>query len=245
MAYLSLSNITKSIDGALLLDNVTMEVEKGTITLVAGPNGSGKSTLLKCIKGLEKPDRGKIILDGAELGKEKQRMKLFGLVFQDTSLQIVGRTVEKDIAFGLENEKKSIEEIRRKTEEMLALFSLEKERKKDPRILSGGERRRLSIAGVLAMDSKVILLDEPLANLDYPSIMEVLKTLVRLKEEGVTIIIVSHEVEKLLALTDNTVILNNGRVVASGKSPDMLSPLRENNIYLPPLDFEELTWLRK
>ena len=245
MAYLSLSNITKSIDGALLLDNVTMEVEKGTITLVAGPNGSGKSTLLKCIKGLEKPDRGKIILDGTELGKEKQRMKLFGLVFQDTSLQIVGRTVEKDIAFGLENKKKSIEEITHKTEEMLALFSLEKERKKDPRILSGGERRRLSIAGVLAMDSKVILLDEPLANLDYPSIREVLKTLVRLKEEGVTIIIVSHEVEKLLALTDNTVILNNGRVVSSGKSPDMVSSLRENNIYLPPLDFEELTWLRK
>lgn len=245
MAYLSLSNITKCADGNLLLDNVTMEVEKGTITLIAGPNGSGKSTLLKCIKGLEKPDRGKIILDGAELGKERERMKLFGLVFQDTSLQIVGRTVEKDIAFGLENEKKSIDEIRHKTEEMLALFSLEKVRKKDPRVLSGGERRRLSIAGVLAMESKVLLLDEPLANLDYPSIREVLKTLVRLRKEGVTILIVSHEVEKLLALTDNTVILNEGRVIGSGKSPDMLSLLKDNSIYLPPLDFEELTWLRK
>lgn len=245
MAYLSLSNITRSVDGTLLLDNVSLEVEKGTITLIAGPNGSGKSTLLKSIKGLEKPEKGKIVLEGAELKKEKERMKLFGLVFQDTSLQIVGRTVEKDIAFGLENEKKSVEEIRRKTEEMLSLFSLEKDRKKDPGVLSGGERRRLSIAGVLAMESKVLLLDEPLANLDYPSIMEVLKTLVRLKEEGVTILIVSHEVEKLLALTDNTVILNNGRVAASGKSSEMLSSLRENNIYLPPLDFEELSWLGK
>lgn len=245
MSYLSLSNITKSVNGTLLLDNVSLEAERGTITLIAGPNGSGKSTLLKCIKGLEKPEKGKIVLEGAELQKEKERMKLFGLVFQDTSLQIVGRTVEKDIAFGLENEKKSVEEIRRKTEEMLTLFSLEKDRKKDPRVLSGGERRRLSIAGVLAMESKVLLLDEPLANLDYPSIMEVLKTLVRLREEGVTILIVSHEVEKLLALTDNTVILNNGRVVASGKSSEMLSPLRENSIYLPPLDFEELSWLGK
>lgn len=243
MAYLTVENIGKTIDGNVLLHDINMEVERGTITLIAGPNGSGKSTLLRCIKGLEKPDSGRIILDGVERRRERERMKLFGLVFQDTALQIVGRSVEKDIAFGLENEGKSPEEIKRKTDEMISLFSLGKERKKDPEVLSGGERRRLSIAGVLAMESRVLLLDEPLANLDYPSIKEVLSSIVRLKKDGMTILIVTHEVEKLLALTDNTVILKEGGVAASGKSREMLTPLRENDIYLPPVEYEELSWL--
>lgn len=243
MAYLTVENIGKTIDGNVLLHDINMEAERGTITLIAGPNGSGKSTLLRCIKGLEKPDSGRIILDGVERRRERERMKLFGLVFQDTALQIVGRSVEKDIAFGLENEGKSPGEIKSKTDEMISLFSLEKERKKDPGVLSGGERRKLSIAGVLAMESRVLLLDEPLANLDYPSIKEVLTSIVRLKKEGMTILIVTHEVEKLLALTDNTVILREGGVAASGKSREMLTPLRDNDIYLPPVEYEELSWL--
>lgn len=243
MAYLEIDSISKTIDNTLLLDNISFEAERGTITLIAGPNGSGKSLLLKCIKGLERPDSGTITINGRVLKKEKERMKFFGLVFQDTELEIVGESVERDIAFGLENQKRPIEEIREKTEEMLSLFSLLDERKKDPRILSGGERRRLSIAGVLAMESRVILLDEPLANLDYPSIKDVLKTLVKLRDNGITVLIVSHEAEKFLALTDNTVIINNGRTAGFGKSKDMMTALRENNIYLPPLEYEELKWI--
>ena len=243
MAFLSVSNLRKSIDGTLLLDDISFTVEEGTITLIAGPNGSGKSLLLKCLKGLEKTDSGTIEVDGRDAGKTKERMKLFGLVFQDTSLQIVGSTVEKDIAFGLENQKRSPEEIKAKVDEMLSLFHLEKERRKNPKILSGGERRRLAIAGVLAMESRILLLDEPLANLDYPSVRDVLKTLVELKKKGITVLIVSHEAEKFLALTDNTIIIRGGRIAAAGKSRDMLSSLRENDIYLPPLDFEALKWI--
>ncbi len=243
MAYLSVDNLSCTIDGTPLLENISFSVEKGTLTLIAGPNGSGKSLLMKCLKGLEKPDGGTVTVDGREIRKTKDRMKLFGLVFQDTSLQIVGSTVEKDIAFGLENQKKSIEEIKGKTDEMISLFSLEKERKKDPRVLSGGERRRLCIAGVMAMESSILLLDEPLANLDYPSVKMVLNTLMTLKEKGVTVLIVSHEAEKLLALTDNTIILRGGRIAASGKSRDMLTSLKENGIYLPPLPFGEMKWI--
>ena len=243
MAYLSVDNLSCTIDGTPLLENISFSVEKGTLTLIAGPNGSGKSLLMKCLKGLEKPDGGTVTVDGREIRKTKDRMKLFGLVFQDTSLQIVGSTVEKDIAFGLENQKKSIEEIKGKTDEMISLFSLEKERKKDPGVLSGGERRRLSIAGVMAMESSILLLDEPLANLDYPSVKMVLNTLVTLKEKGVTVLIVSHEAEKLLALTDNTIILRGGRIAASGRSRDMLSSLKENNIYLPSIPYEEMKWI--
>ncbi len=245
MAYLSIKGLSKTIDNTLLLDNITFSVEKGTITLIAGPNGSGKSLLLKCIKGLERPSSGSITGDGIELKKEKERMKFFGLVFQDTSLQIVGSTVEKDIAFGLENQKKSVSEIREKTDEMLSLFSLEKIRNKDPRVLSGGEKRRLSIAGVLAMNSPVLLLDEPLANLDYPSVKMVLESLVKLKEKGVTILIVSHEAEKFLALTDNTIIIKDGKIAGAGKSQDMTTALRENNIYLPDVAFEDLKWIER
>lgn len=243
MAYLTVEKLTKTIDKNELLRDISFSVDKATITLIAGKNGSGKSLLLKCLKGLEKPTNGTILIEGKEK-KERERMSLFGLVFQDTSLQIVGSTVTKDIAFGLENLNMSEREIAQITERMLLLFSLEKCRDKNPRVLSGGEKRRLCIAGVIAMESKILLLDEPLANLDYPSILLVLETIKKLKEEGFTIIIVSHEAEKLLALTDNTIILKDGEIVAKGKSRDMLNDLRENMIYLPQIPFEEMTWLK-
>ena len=243
MAYLTVEKLTKTIDKNELLRDISFSVDKATITLIAGKNGSGKSLLLKCLKGLEKPTNGTILIEGKEK-KERERMSLFGLVFQDTSLQIVGSTVTKDIAFGRENLNMSEREIAQITERMLLLFSLEKNRDKNPRVLSGGEKRRLCIAGVIAMESKILLLDEPLANLDYPSILLVLETIKKLKEEGFTIIIVSHEAEKLLALTDNTIILKDGEIVAKGKSRDMLNDLRENMIYLPQIPFEEMTWLK-
>ncbi len=244
MAYLTVENLNKSIDNIHLLKDISFSAEKATIILIAGKNGSGKSLLLKCLKGLEKIDSGKIIVDGKELKKEKERMKFFGLVFQETSLQIVGQTCEKDIAFGLENQNKPEKEIKEKTEEMLSLFSLQKDRNKNPRILSGGEKRRLAIAGVIAMESKIILLDEPLANLDYPSVLIVLQTILKLKQEGYTILVVSHEAEKFLALTDYTIIINNGEIISKGSSREMVESLRDNMIYLPPLSFEDFSWLK-
>ncbi len=244
MAYLTVENLNKSIDNIHLLKDISFSAEKATIILIAGKNGSGKSLLLKCLKGLEKIDSGKIIVDGKELKKEKERMKFFGLVFQETSLQIVGQTCEKDIAFGLENQNKPEKEIKEKTEEMLSLFSLQKDRNKNPRILSGGEKRRLAIAGVIAMESKIILLDEPLANLDYPSVLIVLQTILKLKQEGYTLLVVSHEAEKFLALTDYTIIINNGEIISKGSSREMVESLRDNMIYLPPLSFEDFSWLK-
>lgn len=245
MPLLSVENLSFSIDGTKLLENISFSLEKGSLSLVVGKNGSGKSMLLKCLKGLEKPDEGKITIEGKVLKKERERMRAFGLVFQDTSLEIVGSTVRKDIAFGLENlrwDKKRIEET---TDKMVSLFNLEKIENLPPSVLSGGEKRRLSIAGVLAMEPEIVLMDEPLANLDYPSIKMVLSTLVELKKKGVTIIIVSHEAEKLLYLTDNTIILSEGKIVGMGKSKDMMKTLRDNEVYLPPkAEFEDLSWLK-
>ena len=245
MSLLSVENLSFSIDGTKLLKNITFSLEKGSLTLVAGKNGSGKSMLLKCLKGLEKPEEGIIEVNGKVLKKERERMKAFGLVFQDTSLEIVGSTVRKDIAFGLENLRMERERIQETTNKMISLFNLEKVQDLPPSVLSGGEKRRLSIAGVLAMEPEIILMDEPLANLDYPSVKMVLSTLIELKKKGVTVIIVSHEAEKLLSLTDNTIILSDGNLVDMGPSIDMMDALRENQVYLPPkASFEDLSWLK-
>lgn len=244
MPLLSVENLSFSIDGNPLLKDISFSIEKGSLTLIAGRNGSGKSMLLKCLKGLEKPQEGRIILNGKVLKKEKERMKAFGLVFQDTSLEIVGSTVKKDIAFGLENLRWARERIDNTTDRLISLFDLEKQKNLPPSVLSGGEKRRLSIAGVLAMEPEVILMDEPLANLDYPSVKMVLSTLLELKSKNVTVLIVSHEAEKLLALSDNTIILSEGRIKEQGKSRDMMDALRNNDVYLPPKAvFEELSWL--
>ena len=137
------------------------------------------------------------------------------------------------------------ERIQETTDKMISLFNLEKIQDLPPSVLSGGEKRRLSIAGVLAMEPEIILMDEPLANLDYPSVKMVLSTLIELKKKGVTVIIVSHEAEKLLSLTDNTIILSDGKLVDMGPSIDMMDALRENEVYLPPKAlFEDLSWLK-
>lgn len=244
MAYFEVRNLSLTIDGKEILKNISFKVEKNTINLIAGKNGSGKSMLLKCIKGLERPDKGEIILAGDNLRKIKDRMKRIGLVFQDSSLQIVGSTIKRDIAFGLENIGKERAEIDREVKKLLSIFGLEAKADQSPSILSGGERRKLCILGVIAMNSELILLDEPFANLDYPSTKTVINTLLKLKELGSTIIIVSHEAEKFLYHTDNTIILKDGHIESEGKSSDMLETLRENEIYIPKnAKLEDLSWL--
>ena len=242
--YLSVRDLTLAIEGKELLHSVSFDAEEGTITVIAGRNGSGKSLLLKCLKGLEKPQAGSITLDGRELKGRKERMAAFGLVFQDPSLQAVGSTVEKDIAFGPENMGLPRERIREIVDSMCHRFSLDRIRKERPEVLSGGEKRRLAIAGVLAMDAKVLLLDEPFANLDYPSTLMMIETLIELRESGQTVIIVSHEAEKFLRHTDRTIIMADGRIAADGSSRDVMPLLKGNGIYIPDgARIEDLSWL--
>ena len=242
--YLSVKDLTLAIEGKELLHSVSFDAEEGTITVIAGRNGSGKSLLLKCLKGLEKPQAGSITLDGRELKGRKERMAAFGLVFQDPSLQAVGSTVEKDIAFGPENMGLPRERIREIVDSMCRRFSLDRIRKDRPEVLSGGEKRRLAIAGVLAMDAKVLLLDEPFANLDYPSTLMMIETLIELRESGQTVIIVSHEAEKFLRHTDRTIIMADGRIAADGSSRDVMPLLKGNGIYIPDgARIEDLSWL--
>ncbi|MDT4761343.1 ABC transporter ATP-binding protein [Sphaerochaeta sp. PS] len=229
-----------------ILKEISFAIERGSLSLITGPNGSGKSLLLKCIKGLLKPTAGTILLEGEDLTHHgKARLRSIGLVFQDSETQIVGQTVERDILFGLENLQLPLPVQRQRLDDVVALLDLTKQLKQRPRALSGGEKRRLSIAGVLVMEPKLLIMDEPFANLDYPSVVQVLKTLLRLRNEGHTIILVSHEVEKILAYIDKVIILEGGTVAAQGP-PSLLRPLfKEHGVYVPEeCALEDLTWLK-
>ena len=240
---LEVSSVSLVIDGRKILDDVSFSVEKGSFTVLAGNNGAGKSQLLKIIKGLKKPSSGTIAIKGEDVTKSRQkRLSSVGLVFQNSDLQFVGETVEKDIMFGPENLGWDKERIRAKTEEMLNLFSLTELRNRRPSTLSGGEKRRLAIAGVLAMEVDIVFLDEPFTALDTPSVMTLIDTLISLHEKGVTLVVVSHETERFLAHTDRVIILNRGRKVFDGPSEESLDELRKNDVYIPPLPFRSLTW---
>lgn len=229
-----------------IIEGVSFSVRRGALALLTGPNGSGKSLLLKCIKGLLKPGSGTIRIDGEDVTNHaKRRLAAVGLVFQDADSQIVGQTVERDILFGLENLGLSVPEQQRRLKAVSSLLGLGPLAGQRPRTLSGGEKRRLSIAGVLAMEPKLLILDEPFANLDYPSVLQVLRTLTTLQDEGHTILLVSHEVEKILAHADQVILMESGSVVADGAPADILPLLPSHGVYVPPnAKPEELTWLR-
>lgn len=241
---LRIENLAWKTGGRNIFSSVSFSVEEGSFTLLCGRNGAGKSQLLKTLKGLQNPSEGKILLRGEDVSKDRnRRLHALALVFQDADVQSVGETVEKDIEFGPENLGWPSDRIIAKREEVIALLGLEAKRKQRPATLSGGEKRKLAIAGVLAMEPEVILLDEPFANLDYPSTVTVIETLLTLHRKGHTLIIVSHEAEKFLAHTDRVLILKEGSLIFDGPSRESMEALRAADVYLPRLPFEELSWL--
>ena len=240
---LQIDDLSLQIGDRMILDHVSLTLEKGAFAALCGRNGAGKSQLLRCIKGLRKPSAGRISIDGSE-ADAKTRMKRIALVFQNAEMQIVSQSVEKDIAFGPENMGLGKEEIARRVESAMHLMGLEGRAKQRPQTLSGGELRKCAIAGILAMEPDVILLDEPFANLDYPSTLTVIRALDTLHEKGYSIIVVSHEAEKFLRHTDRTIIMADGRIAADGSSRDVMPLLKGNGIYIPDgARIEDLSWL--
>jgi len=229
-----------------ILHDVSFSIPKGSLTLLSGPNGSGKSLLMRIIKGLTQSKAGSLLLEGSDVtGEPKKRMRSIGLVFQDAETQVVGQTVEKDIRFGMENLGLDADEQQRRLAEVADLLDLERYLDRRPKTLSGGEKRRLAIAGVLVMQPDLLILDEPFANLDWRSTVSVLTNLMRLKAEGHTILLVSHEVEKTLAHADHVLILDEGTIALSGRKEEVYPHLGGHGIYVPRgVPIEELSWLK-
>jgi len=193
------------------------------------------------------PTEGEVRFRGLPLSAclREARQKI-GLVFQDADTQIIGQTIEDELRFGPENLGLPEEEIRRRVESVIRLLGLEGNLLTPPDRLSGGEKRRLAIGGILTIEPELLILDEPFANLDYPGIVSVLRLLLQLKEKGIGIVLITHEMEKALAHADRLVIMEKGRIVEDG--PVQTIAPRAGQYGLHPLDFsqtplESCTWL--
>lgn len=205
------------------LDDVSMELNDGEFIALIGHTGSGKSTLIQHMNGLLKPNQGKIIIDGVNIVEKGVKLshirKKVGLVFQYPEYQLFEETVEKDIQFGPRNLNLSEEEIDKRVKRAMKMVGLDYEEYKDksPFELSGGQKRRVAIAGVVAMEPKVLILDEPTAGLDPKGRDEILHQIKNLhKEYTMTIILVSHSMEDVAKVADRVIVMNKGKAMLDG-----------------------------
>jgi len=221
-------------DGTLALDGINLSIAAGSFVLLAGRNGAGKTTLLRHLNGLILPDHGEVRLEGVPVAQDLARVRQrVGMVFQDADSQIVGETVYDDVAFGPENLCWPVKKIAARVTATLASIGMSELAENRPHTLSGGEKRRLAIAGILVMDPEVIVLDEPFTNLDYPGTVQVLNTIADLHANGRTIIITTHDIEKVFTLADRMVVMDQGRVVRDGSPLEVVYAIEQYGIRMP------------
>ena len=200
------------------LDNVSLEIFEGECLVIGGENGSGKSVLMQIIAGLMEGDKN-VVVEPVETTMKYSSVFVdgrVGLVFQEAETQILGETPAEDIAFGPKNLGWKKEDVQSAVREALEQTGLTDKADFPARFLSGGEKRRLAVACMLAMKLPTIILDEPYANLDYGGVKQVNKLIRQLKAEGKTVIILTHEIEKCLGLADRFVVLFRGKKVFDG-----------------------------
>ena len=221
-------------DGTQSLESISLTFTRGEFTVIAGANGSGKTTLLRHFNGLLFPKSGTVLVDGIPVKKKPMAARLLvGMVFQDAESQIVGDTVYDDVAFGPENLRLQRAEIDRRVSRALSDVNLSGFEERTPHTLSGGEKRRLAIAGVLAMTPQVLLMDEPFSNLDFPATCTVVDQIVKLHENGHTVIITTHDLEKVIAHAERLIVMKEGRVVRDGIPEDAIEGIGQFGIRPP------------
>ena len=197
------------------VDHVDLEIEAGSFVGIIGHTGSGKSTLIQHLNGLLRPTEGKVLLDGVDIWADKSKMRFrVGLVFQYPEYQIFEETVAKDIAFGPRNMGLAEEEVQARVQKTAAIVGLSEEiLKQSPFLLSGGQKRRVAIAGVMAMRPEVLILDEPTAGLDPRGREEILQEIQAYRNQtGATILLVSHSMEDVARHAKKILVMNAGKV---------------------------------
>ena len=209
-------NVSKNFGDFVALENVSLEVPSGSLTALLGPSGGGKSTLLRVIAGLEEPDSGTVILDGQDLTKSPARERGVGFVFQHYAA-FKHMTVRDNVAYGLKIRKRPKDEIASRVEELLGLVHLDGFAHRYPAQLSGGQRQRMALARALAVEPKVMLLDEPFGALDAKVRLELRRWLRRLHDElHITSIFVTHDQEEAMEVADRVVVMNHGAIEQVG-----------------------------
>lgn len=216
MAYLSLSNVSKVFGTTTAVEDFNLEVEKGEFVSFLGPSGCGKTTTLRMIGGFEMPTTGVITLDKEDITYQSPNQRNVGMVFQSYAL-FPNMTIGQNIGFGLQARKRPEKEIKLKVNEMLALVHLEKHVDKYPYQLSGGQQQRIALARALAINPRVLLLDEPLSALDAKIRVELRLEIRRIQQTmGITTIYVTHDQEEALMLSDRVVVMSQGRMEQIG-----------------------------
>ncbi|WP_224425611.1 ATP-binding cassette domain-containing protein [Methanobrevibacter sp. TMH8] len=229
-------------DGTKALDNINFNVEKGQIVSLLGKNGAGKSTLFLHFNGIFEPESGQILVDGEELKYDKKSLlkvrQKVGIVFQNPDDQLFAPTVEEDVAFGPLNIGLSQEETKKRVTDALARVGMEGFEKKPPHHLSGGQKKRVAIAGILAMGPEIMVLDEPTSGLDPKGASKILKLLYELNNEGMTIIISTHDVDLVPLYSNKVNIIRDGKIIKVGSPHEVFDDvdlIREADLRLPRL----------
>ena len=200
--------------------NLSLNIERGSFTVILGHNGSGKSTLAKMLNGLNKPTSGDVFADGINTKDEKTEIEVkrkVGMVFQNPDNQIIASIVEEDVAFGPENLGIPPKEIEKRVEDALKAVDMWEFRKSTPHHLSGGQKQRIAIAGIIAMQPECLVLDEPTAMLDPKGRAEIISTLHRLNQDkGITVVLITHYMEEA-ENADRVIVMNDGEIIADDK----------------------------
>lgn len=227
------------------IEDINIEIEPGELVAVIGHTGSGKSTLIQHFNGLLKPQSGKVYVDGQDIWESKKTLRAsrfaVGLCFQYPEYQLFEETVYKDIAFGPKNMKLSEEEIDRRVREAARFIGVTDEMlEKSPFDLSGGEKRRVAIAGVMAMEPKILILDEPTAGLD-PRGRDTIMGLIRnyREETGRTVMIVSHSMDDVAEIATRVLVINDRHVAMYGTVPEIYA--RSEELVAMGLDIPQVT----
>lgn len=216
-------------DGTQALKNINIEIEKGEKVAIIGPNGAGKSTLFSHFNGLTEPTSGCVKIEGKPISFEKDELlkvrQKVGIVFQDPNDQLFAPTVKEDIAFGPMNLGLSYDEVEKRVEDALKMVGMENYEDKTPHHLSGGQQKRIAIAGIIAMKPELMILDEPTAGLDPDGVEKVLNIMNQLNEERMTLIISSHDIDMISKYADKIFVLYNGEIIESGNKNKIFSDM--------------------
>ena len=226
---IEIKELSFSYDSKPFIDNLDLKINDGEMVGIIGNTGCGKSTFVRLIAGLIKSDSGKIIIDGDDINNKKSNKKILrrklGIVFQFPEMQLFEQTIEKDIFFGLKQYKLTYDEKYKRVKEALELLGLDFEKIKDksPLALSGGEKRKIAVAGILVCKPKYLIFDEPIAGLDCNSRDSFMKLLLALKQNGTTIIIISHNTDYLAEYADRILVMDDGKIVLDDKPNEIFN----------------------
>lgn len=226
---IEIKELSFSYDSKPFIDNLDLKINDGEMVGIIGNTGCGKSTFVRLIAGLIKSDSGKIIIDGDDITDKKFNKKILrrklGIVFQFPEMQLFEQTIEKDIFFGLKQYKLTYDEKYKRAKEALELLGLDFEKIKDksPLALSGGEKRKVAVAGILVCKPKYLIFDEPIAGLDCNSRDNFMKLLLALKQNGTTIIIISHNTDYLAEYADRILVMDGGKIILDNKPNEIFN----------------------